>query len=156
DERRLRLAGAGEMPLDPRPRRPRIPGAGHRVARLPGGRFERDDRLGAANDAAFFLVDAEMMGEPAALGLAVLMGEGGRLAGGEQSIDGAPRRAAAFRIELAEQLHQRHPPARLLAEPHLAGEGGAELDRPRTRLPAPRSARRRPARLAGADRAPSP
>jgi hypothetical protein len=97
--------------------------------RLPGRRLDRHDRLGAADDPAFLLVDAQMMGEAAAFGVLILMGEGGRLAGDEQAVDGAPRRAAPFGTEPAEQIDQGHPPARLLAEADLAGEGRAELDR---------------------------
>ena len=68
---------------------------------------------------------------------ALAMGEGGRLAGGEQPVDRVARRAAALGIELAEQVHQADPPPLLLAEPGLAGERRAELDGARARLPAP-------------------
>ena len=94
-----------------------------------------------------------MVGHALAAQLAA-MGEGGRLAGGEQPVDRGAGGAAAVGIELAEQLHQADPPPVLLAEPGLAGERGGELDGARAGLPAPAKRRRlllAPPRAAAAD-----
>ena len=62
-----------------------------------------------------------MMGQPTALAVGVGMGEGGGLAGGEQPVDGAARGAPAVGVELAEQVEQADPAARLVAEARPGG-----------------------------------
>ena len=79
----------------------------HRIARLPGRPLDRDDRLGAADHALPCRPGRDGRAGPSPP--MSRMGEGGRLAGGEQAVDRAARRLAPVGVELAEQLHQADP-----------------------------------------------
>jgi hypothetical protein len=157
DERGLPLPFGLELPLDPGACGSAVANPRHRIARLPGRALELDDRLRSPDHA--FPVDPDMVGEPGAFAFPVLMGEGGRLAGGKQPVDRPARRLASVGIELSKQLHQADPLPGFLAEARPAGQRRAELDRLRSRLPAPRGASGPallPFRLAPAKRAPAP
>jgi hypothetical protein len=132
DEGRLRLAGLGQPIVDEGAGRPRLAQSGERIARLIG--VGRRDRLGMAVDFAILARHPHVMRHARA---AVLMREGGRMAGAAQPLDRVSRRATPGGVKLAEQVHQADPPSAFLAQPRLAGKRGRELDIRRTRAPAP-------------------
>ena len=95
----------------------------------------RAQRLDMADDGAAATFDADVMGMAFALHA---VREAGRVPVLLQPVDRTARRPSPVGIELAEQVHQRNPLALLRPEASLARQRGAEFDRRRPLLPAPR------------------
>jgi hypothetical protein len=102
---------------------------------LSGTVLDRLNGFRPTDDLSTFFFHPQMMGQANAFRVA--MGKGSGLAGCDHPVDRPSGSASALRVELSEELHQRHPPPAFRNETSLPGKRRAEFHSGRAGLPAP-------------------